>query len=54
MSTNSTLAGTWRLGFTMEATCDRRGSGISATPTLGSMVVKGVTCNQGIGAGSAR
>ena len=35
------VAGTMRSGLTTSASCCRRGSGTSTTPTLGSMVQKG-------------
>ena len=41
MSTNSTMAGTMRSGVMISASCCRRGSGTSTTPTLGSMVQNG-------------
>ena len=41
MSTNSTIAGTMRSGLTIAASCRRRGSGSSTTPTFGSMVQNG-------------
>ncbi len=41
MSTNSTIAGTMRSGFTISASFPRRGSGSSTMPTFGSIVQKG-------------
>ena len=41
MSTNSTMAGCMRCGFTIFASSVMRGSGTSTMPTFGSMVQKG-------------
>ena len=41
MSTNSMVAGTMRVGWSMFASASRRASGTGTTPTLGSMVANG-------------
>ena len=41
MSTNSTVAGTMRAGWSISARRFRRASGTGTTPTLGSIVAKG-------------
>ena len=41
MSTNSTVAGTMRAGWSMAASASSRASGTGTTPTFGSMVANG-------------